>query len=240
MGDRGPLCRPAAAWEAGGAQLVDDVAPYELAKLRLLNGSHSTLAYAGLALGLEFVHEAIADHDLARLVLLQMDEEAATSLRPAAALDIESYSAAILERFANHHLPYRLAQVATDGSQKVPQRWLATISERAEQGKESPHHMLSLAAWIAYTRGRTPAGEAYEVDDPLRDCFAALWRQASGDARALAAAFVASTGIFPPAFRERPELVERLGAALRDWIEQGPHAALHHHLASRRETCPQP
>jgi fructuronate reductase len=231
---------PRPKWEAGGAQLVEDVAPFELAKLRLLNGSHSTLAYIGRALGLDYVHQAVADAQLGRFVREQMLKEAAPNLRPARGLDPEAYGDTILKRFGNAALPYSLAQIAMDGSQKVPQRWLATIIERATTGRDSPHHMLSLAAWIAYTRGRSAAAPAYVVDDPLRHDFAALWNNASGDLRALVERFVRTTGIFPRAFCERDDLIDQLAALLNDWMEQGPRATLQRHLEKRRETCPQP
>ena len=225
---------PHPRWESGGAQFVRDVAPFEFAKLRLLNGSHSTLAYVGNALGFECVHQAIADPDLCRLVRLQMEEEAAPSLQPATGLDTVRYSAAILNRFANSELPHRLSQIAMDGSQKIPQRWLATISERAGRGEESPHHMLSLAAWIAYTRGRP-----HVVDDPLSDRFAAIWQVAGHDLGRVVGTFISETGIFPAAFAARRDLREQLAATLRKWMEQGPRATLQHHFAERRASCPQ-
>ena len=230
---------PRPHWEAGGAQFVEDVVPFELAKLRVLNGSHSTLAYIGRALGCEYVHEAIADPDLRRFVRNQLDEETVPGLGSVAGLNSATYCSAILARFENEELPHRLSQIAMDGSQKVPQRWLATIAERAARHEDSAHHLLSLTAWIAYTRGRTAAGEAYVVDDPLRQRFATLWNDAGQDLRTLVDSFIASTGIFPDVFRERRELAEQLTTFLTEWMERGPRATLHRHLAERRVPCPQ-
>lgn len=229
---------PRPRWEAGGAQLVDDVAPFELAKLRLLNGSHSTLAYMGRALGHDFVHQAIADPDLGRFVRLQM-EEAAPTLQPAGGLDAATYGAAILKRFENSELPHRLEQIAMDGSHKIPQRWLATTVERAARSEQSPHHLLSLAAWIAYTRGRTASGETYLVDDPLRDRFAEIWDAGGLDAGTVVDGFVHTSGIFPKAFSERPDQIGRLAEIVREWLDQGPRRVLQRHLAERRAPCPQ-
>jgi fructuronate reductase len=103
---------PRPRWEIAGAQIVQDVAPFELAKLRLLNASHSTLAYAGLQLGHDFVHQAVADPDLRAFVVAQMQVEAVPSLEAATGLDTAAYMAAILDRFANADLHHRLDQIA--------------------------------------------------------------------------------------------------------------------------------
>src|SRR5690606_8301856 len=115
---------PRPGWEKVGAQLVGDVAPYETAKLRMLNGAHSALAYLGLERGHTFVHEAIADPGLRPLVEGLMRDEAATSFTPAPGQDLGAYADALVARFADPALNHRLIQIAMDGSQKIPQRWL--------------------------------------------------------------------------------------------------------------------
>lgn len=105
-------------WEQHGAQLVNDVAPYETAKLRMLNGAHSALAYLGLARGLSLVSEAIADPQVGRLASRLMREEAATSFNPAPGQDLRHYADELEARFSNPALPHRLIQIAMDGSQK--------------------------------------------------------------------------------------------------------------------------
>ncbi|RZM05539.1 MAG: mannitol dehydrogenase family protein, partial [Sphingomonas sp.] len=115
---------PRPRWEVAGAQLVPDVGPYEAAKLRMLNGAHSALAYLGLLAGHAYVHEAIAHAEVGATVERLMRDEAAASLAPAAGQDLDAYADALLARFRNAALPHRLAQIATDGSQKIPQRWL--------------------------------------------------------------------------------------------------------------------
>src|SRR3984885_9420476 len=125
---------PRPAWEAGGAQWVSRVAPYETAKLRMLNGAHSALAYVGLARGHEFVHQAIADASLAMLVNTLMRDEAARSFEPAPEQDLDAYANLLLARFLNRARPHRLQQIAMDGSQKIPQRWLDTLRSAQLQG----------------------------------------------------------------------------------------------------------
>lgn len=121
---------------SAGVQMVADVAPWEAAKLRLLNAAHSTLAYCGLLKGYRFVHEAIADFDLGGLIDRLWDEASLTI--DEAVVDVPAYRAALRRRFGNAALPHALVQIAADGSQKLPPRLLATMDERAAQGLASP------------------------------------------------------------------------------------------------------
>lgn len=159
--DRFAAGRP--RWEAAGAQLVSDVEPYETAKLRMLNGAHSLLAYCGLKAGYTYVHEAIADPALRAEVEAQMRDAAAT-IAVAPGQDLAAYAAALVARFANPALNHRLAQIAMDGSQKLPQRWLETLAIRQQAGQQCPAILRAIAAWIAHLRGENGA-----VDDPLAD-----------------------------------------------------------------------
>lgn len=168
---------PRPRWEDHGAQIVADVAPYETAKLRMLNGAHSLLAYCGLAKGHTYVHEAIADADLRALVQRLMLDEAAPTIKEAAGQDLPAYAAALVARFENPALQHRLAQIAMDGSQKLPQRWLAVLAERQALGQESPAIMRGLAAWLRHVRG-----DLWAVDDPLAAQLAAAWQQPDTEA----------------------------------------------------------
>jgi len=167
---------PRPAWDAAGAQIVADVRPYETAKLRMLNGAHSALAYLGLAKGLELVSQAIADPEIGAMVGRLMRDEAAESFTPAPEQDLAAYADSLIARFANPALPHRLAQIAMDGSQKIPQRWLATLADRQAQGKASPAILQAVAAWIVHVRGDTP-----QVSDPRAEPLAALWRTAGAE-----------------------------------------------------------
>jgi fructuronate reductase len=214
---------PRPRWEVGGAQIVDDVRPFELAKLRLLNGAHSALAYWGLALGHVHVHEAVRDAHLQTLVRRQLLAEAVPTLPLSAALDPEAYVAAILRRFDNPALPHRLAQIAMDGSQKLPQRWLATIVERDAKGLASPMHMASLAAWIAFVGDRASGGRP--ADDPLASRLEAIW-DGHGTPAEIATAMARSSGVLPAAFGESAALCRQLGEALDRVLSQDRRAAL--------------
>ena len=154
---------PRPRWEAVGAELVADVAPYETAKLRMLNGAHSALAYIGLGRGHEFVHQAIADVDIRPVIERLMLGEAAPTIDTAPGQDLSAYADALLDRFANPALHHRLIQIAMDGSQKIPQRWLETLAWHQARGMRCPSLEAAIAAWIAFLRSDHP------VDDPLAD-----------------------------------------------------------------------
>lgn len=218
---------PRPRWERAGAQIVDEVEPFELAKLRLLNASHSTLAYMGLQLGYAFVHQAIADPVLRDFVTRQMRVEAIPSLTAAEGLDPDAYVDAILTRFANADLHHRLDQIAMDGSQKISQRWLAAIEDRLAEGRNSPHLLTSVAAWIAYT-----ANAPRIADDPLLPRYAAIWEQAGDDIDPVVGSYVAGLGIFSSAFRA-PPVMSALSTALVAWKTGGPHATLREALKGR-------
>jgi fructuronate reductase len=146
--DRFAAARPDLA--AAGVTMVDDVASWEDAKLRLLNAAHSALAYRGLLNGFVHVHEAIGDAML-RLRVEALWDEAATTL-DTGTVDVPSYRAALLRRFVNPALPHALIQIAADGSQKLPPRILATMAERRARGLASPALAWAVAGWIRALR----------------------------------------------------------------------------------------
>jgi fructuronate reductase len=167
---------PRPAWERHGAQITSDVHAYETAKLRMLNGAHSALAYLGLQRGHEFVHQAIADPDLAPLIDRLMREEAATSFTPAPGQDLSAYADALIARFANPALNHRLIQIAMDGSQKIPQRWLETLAFHQMRDRQCPAILAGIAAWVRHIRGDNGS-----VDDPMAATLKAICDTARKD-----------------------------------------------------------
>jgi len=191
--DRFVAARP--EWDKVGAQLVTAVAPYETAKLRMLNGAHSALAYLGLERGHTFVHEAVADSDLRTVVERLMRVEAAGSFASAPGQDLDAYADALLARFANAGLQHRLIQIAMDGSEKIPPRWLETLAAQRAKGRECPAILAALAAWLRHVRG-----DARPVDDPRAEVLAGLWRSAGR--AGIAAAVLGPGGLLGPALGE--------------------------------------
>ena len=162
--DRFTAGRP--GWEAHGVTMVRDVAPFEEMKLRLLNGAHSATAYLGLLLGRETVAEAFGDSRIRRFVQ-GLWAEAIPTLKSDVGLDPQAYTTELAQRFDNPALVHRTAQIATDGSQKLPQRIVASAIAQLQAGRPADHLALALAAWMAAAeaRGRTlPAGH---FTDPL-------------------------------------------------------------------------
>ena len=196
-------------WEKHGVQFVEEVAPYETAKLRMLNGAHSLLAYVGLDRGYEYVHEAIADPGIRVLVDRLMRDEAAASFRPAEGQDLSAYAGILTRRFADPALNHRLIQIAMDGSEKVPQRWLATLADRQRKGESCPVILQGLAAWLRHVRG-----DMRKVDDPMAGRLAGLWRSegSSGIARAL----FSENGLFSSHWKAGDNDLEAIARTLRE------------------------
>ena len=195
-------------WEADGVTMVDDVEPYETMKLRLLNGAHSLLAYAGLLLGHATVDQAVADPALRSLVLAYFDEARVTV---SVAVDLDDYCAALLKRFANNSLHHQLAQIAMDGSQKVPQRWLRGVIDRRQQGLDSPIAAMALACWMAHLRGEGVQGASYPINDPLAE---SLKQCVDDDSSAYVAKLMTLDGLVPPACRDDNRFIAQLVASV--------------------------
>jgi fructuronate reductase len=161
-------------WESAGATVVDDVRPFETRKLWLLNGSHSLMAYAASLLGHETVADAIADPVVRSWVEEWWDAAAPHLDLPAA--DVAAYRDALLERYRNPEIRHLLAQIAADGSQKVPIRAVPVIRAELDAGRVPPGATRIVAAWIAHLRG---------LGAPVTDTAAAeVVARASGEPRA--------------------------------------------------------
>jgi fructuronate reductase len=184
------------AWEEAGAQFVADVAPFEMMKLRLLNGSHSTLAYLGFLMRHDFVWQASGDPLLAMLVQRQMAEEIAPTLARLPGIDLMAYCGQLMQRFRNSALPHRTQQIAMDGSQKLPQRLLGTVRNRIGLGESFVHLALAIAGWIRYASGTDETGGHIEVADPLAEKFGQIVREAQGDAGFIAEGFLDLRQVF--------------------------------------------
>ncbi|MCW5237750.1 mannitol dehydrogenase family protein [Verminephrobacter eiseniae] len=187
--DRFVAGRP--AWERSGARLAQAAQPFETLKLRMVNASHSALAYLGLMAGFQTVDQAIAQPALRRYLERLMTEEIAPTLPALAGLDLHAYRERLLARFANPALAHRTAQIALDGSQKLPQRLLGTVRDRLAAGASIELLALAVAAWLHHLRGRDEQAQPYRIHDPQADALAQ--QHALADAAAAAASDAATT-----------------------------------------------
>lgn len=181
------------AWEAGGALFVEAVEPYEKMKLRLLNGSHSLIAYLGQFHGLEYVRDVMAIADYREIVRHHMQATLET-LDPVPGIKLEAYIDQLIDRFSNPAIAHRTAQIAMDGTQKLPQRIFSPAADAIAAGKDANVFAFVVALWIAYVVGTE------RLDDPRADEL----RQAARDSAHCgqgSAAFFNIPGLFPPVLR---------------------------------------
>lgn len=207
-----------------GVQITANVAPWEDAKLRLLNGAHSAMAYLGGLAGVEFIHQMVARPDVVRFVNRLWDE-AQTTLSPPPGLDLAAYRADLMARFANPGLQHRTRQIAMDGSQKLPQRLLATIAARLSRDQPIEALSLGVAAWMRWQGGCDDAGAAFTVDDPLADTTASVISGAH-DPAAQVDALLSLSSIFPAQLAANPRFRAPLVRHLEVLRREGALAAL--------------
>ena len=214
---------PRPAWERAGAILTADVEPYEQIKLRLLNGSHSALAYLGALAGYELISDALRPFEPVLRAL--MADDAAPTLTVPDGIDLSAYADEVLARFANRAVRYLTLQVASDGSQKLPQRLLGTALDRRRAGAEPQLAALGVAAWMRVVSARrTDAGDELPVDDPLADTIATRLGGHAAAPAAIVDRLLELEQIFPPELAAdavwRDLLVDRLTALSRDGAAQ--------------------
>lgn len=177
--DSMPQLRP--AWEKFGVTFVPDVAPYEEMKLRLLNGSHSALAYLGYLGGFDYIHQVIADPDYLSFIQSMMHKEVIPTLQMPADVDLAEYCETLIKRFRNTTLKHRTWQIAMDGSLKIPQRLLDTIRDRIATEAPYPHLALAIAGWLRYVTGVDETGNAIDISDPFAEKLRSIADQHADD-----------------------------------------------------------
>ena len=200
--DRFAAGRP--AWEQVGVQMVRDVAPYELMKLRLLNAGHSALGYSGILRGHATVHGAMGDAELAGWVGAMLREEVKPMLPPVPGIDLDGYIDTVLRRFANPAVADRLARICADGSSKLPKFVLPSIRERLARGGPMARLARCVAAWIRYL-------QSADVEDPMRERLVPIALRAGEDPRPL----LGIAEIFGADLPRSPRFVEAVATELR-------------------------
>jgi fructuronate reductase len=203
------------AWDRAGAQFVADVTPFETMKLRLLNASHSLLAYLGFLAGFETIWQVAAQGDFTALMRLLMAEATPTLALPSDC-DVGAYQHSLVERFGNPALPHRTQQIAMDGSQKLPPRLLGTVRDNLAAGRPIDYAALAVAGWMRYVYGLDEAGEAIQVSDPLAADFARIAAAHRGDPAGFAGELLGLGAIFGHDLPADPRFSRLVTARLED------------------------
>lgn len=206
---------------AVGVQMVQDVAPYELMKLRMLNGTHSSLAYLGYLAGHETIADCMADPAYRRFARQLWAAEIIPALTPPPDVDLPAYAMDLEHRYANPAIRHRTWQIAMDGSQKLPQRILGTLETNLAAGRPSPGLLLAIAAWMTYVSGTDLQGQPIDVRDPLSARLRAL---CEGPPDTRVAALLSVREVFPEALAQA--IAPGVTAAFRTLHDTGARRAL--------------
>lgn len=210
-------------WGSVGAQLVDDVLPWEEMKLRMLNGSHSFLAYLGYLAGYAHISDCMQDASYRRAARHLMMAEQAPTLR-ISGVDLGAYADSLIARFSNPALQHRTWQIAMDGSQKLPQRLLDGIRIHLKQGSRWPLLALGVAAWMRYVSGVDDMGNAIDIRDPLAEKIRAIVETSHDEKRV--AALLTLQEIFGSDLPANPQFVQAVEEAWHSLVREGARQAV--------------
>ncbi len=209
-----------------GAMFVSDVQPYEEMKLRMLNGSHSILAYLGYLAGYETIDACMQDEQFVKVTRHYMNNEAAVTLEMPEPTDFASYAEKLIERFTNPGLKHRTWQIAMDGSQKVPQRWLNAARTLLAEEKAFTAIALGIGGWMHYVSGTDEQGNAIDVRDPMAEQLKAVAIEHQGKPVQLVKAFLSLDAVFDSSLAANERFVEAVTHAYNTIREQGAKQAV--------------
>ena len=223
--DRFPAGRP--ALEAAGVTFVDDVSPFELMKIRILNGGHATIAYPAGLMDILFVHEAMED-SLVRAFLTKVEtEEIIPTVPPVPGVVLSEYHELIQRRFANPRIGDTIRRLCLDGSNRQPKFIVPTIADRLKAGQGVAGLALESALWCRYCAGTTDSGAAIEANDPNWDRLQARAREAKDNP----GAWLAMDDIYGAVGRS-PVFAKAFAAALAALWRDGTAGTLRRYLAA--------
>ncbi|BAT46356.1 fructuronate reductase [Escherichia albertii] len=211
-------------WDKVGAQFVADVVPFEMMKLRMLNGSHSFLAYLGYLGGYETIADTMTNEDYRKAAFALMMQEQAPTLSMPEGTDLNAYATLLIERFSNPSLRHRTWQIAMDGSQKLPQRLLDPVRLHLKNGGSWRHLALGVAGWMRYTQGVDEQGNAIDVVDPMLAEFQKINAQYQGAERVKA--LLGLIGIFADDLPQNADFVGAVTTAYQQLCERGARASV--------------
>jgi len=207
------------AWEEVGAQLVSDVLPFEQMKLRMLNGSHSFLAYLGYLAGYQYINECMEDPNYKRAAHNLMLKEQAPTLS-VKGINLQDYADSLIARYSNPSLKHRTWQIAMDGTMKLPQRMLDSVRWHLQNGGDFSLLALGVAGWMRYVGGVDDAGAAIEIKDPMAEKLAQIVSN-SEDGEARVNALLALHSVFGDALAKNAQAVEAIQQAYASLQQHG-------------------
>ena len=221
------------AWDAVGAHMVESVEAHELMKLRCLNGTHSTLAYLGYLAGHETISETVRDQPFAELCRALWTDEILPTLPRPEGEDLDAYTEALLDRYRNPAIRHRTWQIAMDGSQKLPQRILGTVSDNLDRGVVPLGLGLAVAGWMRYVGGIDERGAPIDVRDPLAERLRAASESAASPQDAVTA-LLSIRDVFPRTVAEDPRFRDAVTEAYGRITRDGAREAVKAYLDARR------
>ncbi len=216
------FCNGRPEWETVGVQFTDDVAPYERMKIRLLNASHSAMAYLGYLAGHRYTHEVMADERFNQFIRSFMDDDVTPVLGEISGIDVATYKQTLIERFSNPQMGDELARLCMDGSGKIPKFLVPTVQTLVEAGRPLDRVALIVASWALYLRGKDEQGQEHDINDPM----AARLHTAVADRANLTHEFLGMADIFGATLANSNAFQEAFDAALDKLETHGVAAAL--------------
>lgn len=219
------------AWEKAGAELVEDVVPFEEMKLRMLNGSHSFLAYLGYLAGYQHINDCMEDANYRHAAQALMLQEQAPTLK-VKGVDLHRYAELLIARYSNPALRHRTWQIAMDGSQKLPQRMLDSVRWHRAHQRSFPLLALGVAGWMRYVSGVDEQGQPIEVCDPLLPAIQAAVEH-SEDGVSRVTALLGIEAIFGNELPQDEIFVEAVKQAYLTLLKLGAKATVAQYAASR-------
>lgn len=210
------------SWEQVGVTFTEDVTPYELMKLRLVNASNSSLAYLGLLAQLPHISDAVDVPAFAMFADALMRQETVATIDAPAGTDLDAFCTGVVRRFGNPWLRHRTRQVAMDGSQKIPQRLLRPIAESRAAGREPVLATLSVAAWMEYVRRAASGGYEWSLEDPLADDLSRAADAAESSSQRLVTGLLGIRQVFPEHLAQDEWFSATLTDLVSDLRRHGP------------------
>ena len=218
-------------WEAAGALIVADAAPYEILKMRVVNGMQTALCHLGNLAGHPFMSDVLADPVFAAFAERTIRAEVAPVLPPVNGIDTADYIALTLRRLRNTALRHATAQISTDSSRKIRQRLLDPLAAAVAAGRPAPGLTLAVAGWMAHMRHLAALPDPRAVTDPILPAIARILHQTGDDSTAFVAHLLALDQVFPTQITRLPGLAPRLAALVEAIRRFGPRAVTADHLS---------